>query len=730
MHPIPILNSQSSILNWKGLALALVLLQPPPLIVTVRHDGAPVAGATVTCATAKVATDAQGRASVPVPQDGCMLAVTREGLTPFSQPVTAKSPPLVVDLEEAIEVEEEVIVTATRTGRLASSQATRVEVVVREEIEEKLLMTPGDIVMLLNETSGIRLQPTAPALGAASVRVQGMPGRFTSVLTDGLPINGTQVASLGLLQIPPMDLQQVEVIKGSASALYGPSALGGVINLVTRRPTPEHAGEALLNITSRSGADGLIWLSGPVPPGPARGYTLLIGAHGQNASDVDGDRWADLPRYRRIIARPKLAFVSEGSGSLDVSGGFTRESRRGGGLDDSPAEASAKADALAAQSVDTTRGDAGLVFRRAAGDGVFIAKGAASMLDHTHDFGSGAYDDRHTFALAEASMSRGFGRHLVVAGGAVELQKYRNVSAPRFDYRWITPSVFLQDDIALSSLVSLSASARVDWHPTYGALWSPRASLRLQPGEWDVRLSAGRGAFAPTVFVDDVEEVGVMRVGLVSLDRAETAETWSMDGSRRWGVVEVSGTWFGSRIHNAVIVREREDVFTTLDVSNRPEGGNWSSRTWGAELFGRLRSGPWVATLTQTWVNATEVNDGLGLSRETVPLTPKRTFSLIAAWEQHGKARIGLEVYRTGAQRLDDNPFRENSAPYTIVGLLAERRIGRLRVFINLENLTDVRQSEFDPLLRPVPTPSGRLVVGAWAPLEGRTINGGLRIGF
>ena len=682
-----------------------------------RHDGAPVAGAIVTCATAKVETDTQGKANVPVPQTGCTLTVTREGLTPFAQPVTVTSPPLIVNLEEAIEVEEEVIVTATRTGRLASSQATRVEVVVREEIEEKLLMTPGDIVMLLNETSGIRLQPTAPALGAASVRVQGMPGRFTSVLTDGLPINGTQVASLGLLQIPPMDLQQVEVIKGSASALYGPSALGGVINLVTRRPTETNVREALLNITSRSGADALMWVSGPIWK---HGYTFLGGAHGQNAADVDDDGWADLPRYRRVIARPKLTFVSEGSGSLDISGGFTRESRRGGGLDN----------ALAAQSVETTRGDAGFVWRHPAAGGVLIAKGAVSLLDHTHDFGSGLYEDRHSFGLAEASMSRGFGSHMLVVGGAVELQKYRNVSALRFDYRWITPGVFVQDDIALSSVVSLSASARLDVHPEYGALWSPRASLRLQPGEWDVRLSAGRGAFAPTVFVEEVEEVGVLRVGSVSLDRAETAETWSMDVTRRWGVLEASATGFGSRIHDPVVVSESVAPSGLLDVGNRPPGPNTSTRTWGAELFARLRSGPWVATATNTWVNATQASDEPGASREDVPLTPKRTFSLIAAWEQHGKARIGLEVYRTGVQRLEDDPYRNESEPYTIIGLLAERRFGQARLFVNLENLTDVRQSDFSPLLRSTPTPSGRFVVSAWAPLEGRTVNAGVRFAF
>jgi len=693
------------------------IFQSAPLVITVRHDNGPVAGATVTCGTSKVETDAQGKVTVPVPQGGCTLVVTREGLTPFSQPVTMTSPSLIVDLEEALEVEEEVIVTATRTGRLASDQATRVEVVVREEIEEKLLMTPGDIVMLLNETSGIRLQPTAPALGAASVRVQGMPGRFTSVLTDGLPINGTQVASLGLLQIPPMDLQQVEVIKGSASALYGPSALGGVINLVTRRPTPAHAGEALFNVTSRSGADGLLWLSGPLTR--AWGYTMLAGVHGQNASDVDADGWADLPRYRRVIARPKLTFTSAANGSLDVSGGFTRESRRGGLLND----------ASGRQLVETTRGDAGMVWRRMAAGGVVTAKAAASVLSHTHDFGHGAYDDRHSFGMVEASMSRAFGRHMVVAGGTVELQQYRNPSATRFNYRWITPGVFVQDDVTLSALVSLSLSGRVDQHPDFGALWSPRASLRITPGGWDVRLSAGRGAFAPTVFVDEVEEVGVLQVGRVTLERAETAETWSMDVSRSFGVIEVSGTWFGSRIHHPVFVLEEATPIAPLVVANRPDGQNAPTRTHGAELFARLRSGPWVATATQTWVTATQLNDA-GTSRESVPLTPKRTFSLIAAWEQHGVARVGLEVYRTGAQSLEDNPYRSESAPYTIIGLLAERRFGRVRVFVNLENLTDVRQSDYDPLLRLMPTPSGRLAVGSWAPLEGRTVNGGVRITF
>ena len=150
-----------------------------------------------------------------------------------AQTATPQEPPKTPD---PIKIEEEVIVTATRTGGRIDDQPTRVEVLEREEIEEKMLMTPGDIVMMLNEMGGMRVQATSPSMGAATVRIQGMRGRYTRVLFDGLPLAGQQVGGLGLLQIPPMDLGQVEVIKGVASALYGAGAMGGVINLVARRP--------------------------------------------------------------------------------------------------------------------------------------------------------------------------------------------------------------------------------------------------------------------------------------------------------------------------------------------------------------------------------------------------------------------------------------------------------------------------------------------------------------
>ena len=132
--------------------------------------------------------------------------------------------------------EDEIVVQATRSGRSADDEAIRVELIDRDGIEEIILMASGNIAMLVAGTPGVRVQVTSPSLGSSSIRMQGMDGRYTQLMADGLLLFGGQTSSTNTLQIPPTDLGQVEVIKGAASALYGASALGGVINFVSRRP--------------------------------------------------------------------------------------------------------------------------------------------------------------------------------------------------------------------------------------------------------------------------------------------------------------------------------------------------------------------------------------------------------------------------------------------------------------------------------------------------------------
>src|SRR4029078_11930840 len=162
-------------------------------------------------------TDGDGRTTLHVQPGPLEITVVKEGYNPVTVSATAAmGPPQVIPilLERQAAIEEHVTVSATRTDKRIEDQPMRVEVLDAEEIEEKQLMTPGDIVMMLNEMGGMRVQATSPSLGASSVRVQGMRGRYTLFLSDGLPLFGTDVGGLGLLQIPPSDLGQVEVIKG------------------------------------------------------------------------------------------------------------------------------------------------------------------------------------------------------------------------------------------------------------------------------------------------------------------------------------------------------------------------------------------------------------------------------------------------------------------------------------------------------------------------------------
>lgn len=123
---------------------------------------------------------------------------------------------------------------------------------------------------------------------------------------------------------------------------------------------------------------------------------------------------------------------------------------------------------------------------------------------------------------------------------------------------------------------------------------------------------------------------------------------------------------------------------------------------------------------------ATSEPEPNGTSRRPTPLTPRHTAGLVAVAEGE-RGRIGLELYYTGRQSLEANPYRSSSEPYLVLGLLAERRFGRASLFVNFENLTDVRQTKTDPLIRPFRAPDGNWTVDAWGPLDGRVVNGGVR---
>ena len=160
--------------------------------VQVRAAQKPIEGAEVVVAGTSHRTDATGTTTVVTDAGNVDITVVKAGFVPVTTSVqvgVGATQEVIVELEQRPNLEESVtVVASTRTDKRLEDQPMRVEVLAREEIEEKMLMTPGDIVMMLNEMGGMRVQTTSPSLGAASVRIQGMRGRYTRVLSDGLPL--------------------------------------------------------------------------------------------------------------------------------------------------------------------------------------------------------------------------------------------------------------------------------------------------------------------------------------------------------------------------------------------------------------------------------------------------------------------------------------------------------------------------------------------------------------
>lgn len=613
---------------------------------------------------------------------------------------------------------EDIIVQATRSGHRLQDEPIRVEVLDREEVEEKIMMTPGNIAMLVGETPGLHVQVTSPALGASNVRVQGLKGRYTQILADGLPLYGGQTPSIGLLQIPPTDLGQVEIIKGAASALYGPSALGGVINLVSRRPTPTQQGEIMLNATSRGGQDLTAYASGPVAGD--FGYSLTGGFSRQDRQDVDGDGWADVAGYRRWTVRPRLFWDGANGGKALLTFGAMTEEREGGTMPGRTAPDGAPF----AQTLHSRRFDAGLNAQMPIpGIGTLTIRASGVTQSHRHGFGSEIEQDRHDTGLIETSLGGTSGATTWLAGAAYQVDGYRSHAFPLFNYTYRVPSLFGQVEQKVLPDLTLAGSARWDDHSQYGSHVSPRLSALFKPGRWTLRASLGRGFYAPTPFVEEIEANGLSRLQPLQGLRAETANTASIDLGYAHGPFDANLTLFGSNIDHALQLR---DIAADRVALVNADG---LTRTRGAELLLRYRWHAVSFTGSYVHTDASEP-DPNGPGRRAVPLTPRDTAGLTAVWEKPGHARVGLEAYYTGRQHLEEDPYRTVGKPYVELGAMGELVVGKASLFINAENLLGFRQTRYSPLLLPQRAPDGSWTVDAWAPLTGATVNGGVRFHF
>jgi iron complex outermembrane receptor protein len=566
------------------------------------------------------------------------------------------------------------------------------------------------------------------------VRIQGLRGRYTQILADGLPIYGNEPGELGVVQIPPLDLGRVEIIRGAASALYGGQALGGVINLFSREPV--RRGEVLLAQAYRDATDLVGFAAGPLPgtgADPRWAYSLLAGGHRQRRRDLDGDGWTNLPGYRRLALRPRLFWSGRGGSSLLVTAGTTLENREGGTV----AGGVTPAGAPFAEALDTRHLDLGVNGQRVLAPGWALSlRGAALHQFQRQRIGSVTERSRVRSGFAEVALVRtdpsptwrsaGW-----VLGAALDAEGLRAFDVSRFDRTTATPGAFVQYDKPFAPWLRTSTSVRLDHSTLTGTILSPRVSALVRVGpHWSVRVSGGTGFAAPTVRLEETAVVGLSPVAALGNLAAERARSASLAVTGRFGGFELDATLFGSVIDDALQMADIPPSGNPGDPTLRVVNAPTPTRTWGTELFARWTRDPFLLTATYAYTRATEADpDSPSGLRRSVPLTPRHVVTFDGIIEEEDVGQVALELSYVGRQALAEDPYRTVSRPYVLVGFLAMKRLGSTAtVFLNAENLLDVRLSDYQPLVRPEPGPGGRWTVDAWAPLEGSMINLGVRL--
>lgn len=690
----------------------------------------PLPGATVFLEKTSFGTssDAEGAFSFDnVPAGLYTLRVSLIGYAGFSQTVTLKAPdhPVLEIFLSPVEVEEEeVVVTGTRTARHIADVPVRIEAIPQEEVEEKILMTPASTAMLLNEATGARVQTVSSAGGALNLRIQGLSGRYTQILLDGVPNFSGLAAGLGLTQLAPLNLRQVEIVKGAGSALYGADAIAGVVNFITKEPRETPEVSVLLNATTQKGFDAAAYYGRRIHK---LGYTLFASKNLQSRFDVDGDGFADNPEYDKLTVAPKLTYQLSERAQLTTSLGIFHEDRLGGAANATRAAVGTGKPYL--EEVKSNRVDAAAQLAWNLGDWrSFTAKVAGMRLKREAFYGDSPFNATQALLYAEAQYAFAWGAQSLLAGATLNVDDFDdrtpNVAAPR-DYHFRAPGFFAQNEVRLAEKWTLLASARLDFHNEFGAFFTPRAAMMYRPASTlTLRLGGGSGFKAPTIFVEQSEEAGFRNVRPLQNVVAENSRSLSFDTNWRGSVRDLYATlnaaFYFTRLDHALIADDDSLRQNVLFLRN----AMGATLTRGAELSAKLSWLNWKLVCNYTYTYATQNHGGAAYELE---LNPRHAFGAILVWENEKSGKLGLETYWTGAQRLEQNPFRERAPSYWIAGVIAEKKFGALRTFINFENIFDTRQTRFDPIIVGDPQAGGIRTIPIYAPLEGRVINGGIR---
>lgn len=626
-----------------------------------------------------------------------------------------------VELEEGEELEE-VVIAATRSSRTIQDIPTRIEAITGEELGEKAAMNSSNIGMLLRETTGVQMQQTSLSSGNMSIRIQGLDGRYTQILKDGMPLYGGFAGGLSIMQIPPLDLKQVELIKGSNSTLYGGGAIAGLVNLVTIKPNDEPKLDIMLNQTSALGTTGNIFYAqkyGKI------GFSIYGSATNQIAYDPDDDGFSNMPDAQTFSLNPKLYYYINPNTELSLGLNTTIDDRTGGDME--VIKGNTSAEHIFTEENKSERYATQLNFRNTKENRTIDFKNSISYFDRKLTIPDYQFNGSQVSSFSEASYNLhrneksewqlGLNHYLE------QFTEENTDSLPVIDYTHNTIGGFIQNTTDINEKWILEAGLRTDYNTDYGTFVLPRFSLLFKANnKLSSRIGGAMGYKLPTIFTEDAEKLYYRGIQPLSTDQvdAETSIGGNLDINYKTALGDemtfsINQLFFLTQLKNALVLRE--DATTDMAYFESADGNMLSS---GFETNIKLTYDDFKLYLNYAFVNTELQYDNIN---DQKPLTPKHNAGFVLFYEIEEKWSAGYEVYYTGKQF--DNLYNQKT-DYWTMGVMLMRHWERLSVFVNFENFTNVLQSDYEPLVLP-PT-NNPTFPDIWAPTDGFVFNGGIKL--
>ena len=625
----------------------------------------------------------------------------------------------IIYLQKDEKTEEEVIITSSRTNSRIEDLPTKVEVLGSEEVDEEAGTIPGNIASLLGDIAGIQNQRTSGTTGSIDLRVQGLPGKYTQILRDGLPLFGGYSGSFSVLQIPPLDLKQVEIIKGASSTLYGGGAIAGMINLISKTPKlnqPQHSfliNRSTLNETNINTFHS--YRKNKI------GYTFFAGTTLQKAVDVNKDGFSDVPDLKSFFFHPKIFLYPNEKNIVTLEYDGTYEDRNGGDMQ------------VLHQTKDNTRqffiqnkslrnSIAGTWQNKLNKTDELNFKGLLSFFNRdiiSNVFGMKAYQQSF---FTELSYLKKWHKHTLVSG--------LNISGESFDkklpdtsginsYSNIILGAFMQDDWKLTPKLTAQTGVRFDYNNGYDPVVLPRLSLLYKfNNRFTSRLGGGMGYKVPSVFTNDVDERALRNHNLSAgiLTEKSYGANWDINYKQKideWHVT-VNQMFYVTQINRPVI----EDVNGGINFNyvNAAKPLN----TKGFETYVAVTRQGLEMYLGYTYTIAKQLYNPL---QPFVPLSAKSKFAAVISNEFSEKFRACIEASYTGRQYLDDGT---KTPGYLIAAGMIRYDIKNISLVLNCENIFDYRQTRKESIVfGSITNPSFKQI---WAPVDGRVVNLSARI--